>query len=147
MHMRFNLLYITLKFCLIDIACIKCIRNRDKWIFYNIIPHFILSFLTLYISSGRYFAVFCVILITPAAPVVICTEYRPRDWHSTFFFKMRTVRQLFVQSGIGFYRLPFTRMSSGEHSIHSVWRHYVKVTTVCWRNGLANDFRHLLRKI
>jgi len=27
---------------------------------------------------------------------------------------MRTVRQLFVQSGIGFYRLPFTRMSSGE---------------------------------
>ena len=29
-------------------------------------------------------------------------------------FKMRTVRQLFVQSGIGCYRLPFTRMSSGE---------------------------------
>ena len=40
-----------------------------------IIPHLEVSFLTICISSGRYFAVFHVILITPTAPVVIYTEY------------------------------------------------------------------------
>jgi len=61
----------------------------------NIIPHLILSFFILYTSSGRYFAIFGVILITPAAPVVICTKYGPAKWHSTYFLKMRILRHCF----------------------------------------------------
>jgi len=51
----------------------------------NIIPHIILSFFMLYNGSGRYITIFCVISITPAAPVVICTKYGLGKWHSTFF--------------------------------------------------------------
>jgi len=52
-----------------------------------------MSFFMLYINSGRYFAIVCVILITPAAPVVICTKYGPAKWHS--FFKDAYIMALF----------------------------------------------------
>jgi len=74
-------------------------------IFYYIIPHLIVSFFILYNSSGRYFAIFCVIRITPAAPVVICTKYGPTKWHSTII-----IRHCFVQCGIDF--MTFTNNSN-----------------------------------
>ena len=78
------------------------------WMSEYIIPHLTLSFFILYISAGCHFAIFCVILIMPAATVVICTKYGPGKWHATIFFKMRILRHCFVQCGIDFMSLPFT---------------------------------------
>jgi len=76
--------------------CVSSFKSFSvKSLYCYIIPHLILSFFMLYISSGRYFAIFCVILITPAAPVVICTKYGPTKWHSTFFFKDAYITTLF----------------------------------------------------
>ena len=53
------------------------------------------------ISSGRYFAIFCVNLIMPAALVIICTKYGLGKRHSTTFKNVyitslfRTVRNRF----------------------------------------------------
>ena len=68
----------------------------------------------LYINSGRYFAIFCVILITPPAPVVICTKYGPAKWHSTFFLKMCILQNCFIQYGIDF--MSFT-INSKHHIV------------------------------
>ena len=78
-----------------DIVLKDSAKKFELEICANIIPHLILSFFILYTSSGRYFAIFGVILITPAAPVVICTKYEPAKWPSTYFLKMRILRHCF----------------------------------------------------
>jgi len=71
-----------------------CWMSQMCGLIVNIIPHLILPFFMLYLSSGHYFAIFCAIYITPAAPVVICTKYGLGKWHSTICFKNAYITSL-----------------------------------------------------
>jgi len=103
-------------------SCIQSWYTIYKYI--NIIPHLILSFIMLFNSSGRCIAIVCVILITPAAPVVICTKYGPGKWHSTIYLKMHILRHCFVQCGIDF--ISFTINSKQHNGVRQRYLHSVR---------------------